>query len=294
MITESITQEAVLEKVRARVGTLDAKAEQAVAQAIAVLNESRKSQTAAQPMADKFVSANVSLAQYEAWSPEERFQYLNNAKKINANWVRKRFQDLRAAWLMVIDGEVIAHGASIQHLPSEQDFDALCEQHEKYPFVLFNPRLFMIEEASAWHHTVEPDDAYPTVSVKLSGARNTLDLIADLDTGAIDAYFNLDLLVTHGLLKQGIRDYEDESEHLGQSFRFIAKPLRLSVADQSGNSRETGFVAFCIKDWHSSPFVAINPNRTALIGRSVFFKIAPIVHLNFAARQTEIEFPVVV
>jgi len=124
----------------------------------------------------------------------------------------------------------------------------------------------------------------------LRGGRSDLDLIADLDTGAIDAYFNLDLLAKHGLFKEGTRDYEDESEHPGQSFRFITKPLRLSVTDKNGQSREAGFFAFCIKNWHNSPFVAINPNRTALIGRSVFFKIAPVIHLDFAARQTEIEF----
>ncbi|MGH7457067.1 MAG: hypothetical protein ACRENG_37300, partial [bacterium] len=263
MMPETITQEAVLEKVRTRIGTLDAKAEQAVAQAIAVLNESRQREAAAQPAEEKFESANVSLAQYDAWSPEERFQYLNNAKKINANWIRKHLQDLSAAWLMVIDGQVIAHGASIQHLPQEQEFGALCEKHGKYPFVFFNPRLFIIEEASAWHRTVEPDDAYPTVAVKLQSAQGALDLVADFDTGAIDSYF--DLLTQHGLVKQSHRDYEDESAHLGQNFRFIAKPLRLSVEDQSGNSRETGFFAFCIKNWHGSPFVVINPTRTALV-----------------------------
>jgi len=149
MIPETVTQEDVLEKVRERLGSLDAKAEQAVAQALAVLNEALKRETSAQPMEKKFVSANVSLAQYEAWSPEERFQYLNNAKKINASWIKKHFGDLRAAWLMVIDGQVITHGRSIQQLPQEEAFDTLCETHGKYPFVFFNPRLFMIEEASA-------------------------------------------------------------------------------------------------------------------------------------------------
>ena len=144
MMTEPITQEAVLKKVRARLGTLDAKAEQAVVHAIAVLNESNKDETAAHPPEKEFVSANVNLAQYEAWSPEERFQYLNNAKRINAGWIKNRFQELEAAWLMVIDGQVVAYGANIQQLPQEQDFDALCEKHGKYPFVFFNPRLFML------------------------------------------------------------------------------------------------------------------------------------------------------
>jgi hypothetical protein len=290
-MTETITQEAVLERVRQRLGELDAKAEQAVAHALAVLDESRKGKPPEQATADEFVSANVSLAQYEAWSSEERFQYLKNAKKVNAGWIKKRFAALGAAWLMVIDGKVIVHGASIQQLPKEQEFDALCEKHGKYPFVFFSPRNFMIEETSTWHTTIEPDDAYPTVPIKLRGARRSLDMVADFDTGAHDAYFDFDLLLQNRLLKQGSRDYEDESVHLGQSFRFTAKPLRLSLKDKTGKAKEIGIFAFCIKNWADSPFVAINPNRSALVGRALFFKLGTIIHLNFVNHLTEIGFP---
>ncbi len=237
MEQEIVTQEVVLEKVRQRLGSLDNKAEQAVAEAIAILNESR--QTLPQ-QEDEFVSANVnvSVAQYVAWSPEERFQYLNNAEKVNARWVERQFQKLNAAWLMVIDGQVVAHDADIDNLLRAQEFNALCQKYNgKYPFVFFHPKLFMIEETTAWHATQEPDDAYPTVVVKLRGERSEATLVADFDTGATHAY-----------------------------------------------------IACCIKEWRASPFVAINPNRTALVGRGLFHKLAPIVHLDFAARQTEIEF----
>lgn len=286
MMPETISTEAVLNKVRNQFGALDAKAEQAVVYALNVLQEAGKNDLPS----DRFVGANVSISQYEAWSPEERFQYLDAAKQNNQSWIQKRLHEMRAAWLMVIDSKVIAHGPTIQQLPQESAFAALCERHGKYPFVFFNPRLFLIEEAVRWHHTIEPEDDYPTVVVKLQGARGEIELAADFDTGAIDAYFDFDLLARHGVLSQETRDFEDESTHLGQSFRFVAKPLLVSMTDKTGAVRATGFFVFCVKNWERSPFVAINPNRKALVGRSMLFKIAPLVHLDFDARQTELEF----
>ncbi|MDZ7360833.1 MAG: hypothetical protein ONB46_08920 [candidate division KSB1 bacterium] len=285
MQEEIITHEGILEKVRQRLGSLDDKAEQAVMETIAVLNES-----SSQAPDESFVSANVSVAQYTAWSPEERFQYLNNAEKVNAHWVEQRLQELNAAWLMVIDGQVVAHDEDFQNLPKKQEFKALCQKHGKYPFVFFNPRLFMIEETTTWHATKEPNDAYPTVAVKLGGDSNEARLKADFDTGATHAYIDLNFLLRSGLLTIEVDDYERESLHLNRRFRFFAKLLQFSVHDQNGKSKEAEVYTFCIKNWHKSPFVAINPNRTALIGRGLFHKLSPVVHLDFASRRTEIEF----
>jgi len=208
---EQEIQEAVLEKVRQRLGSLDGKVEQAVMEAIAVLNESPP-----QAPDEPFVSANVSVAQYTAWSPEERFQYLNNAEKVNAHWVEQRLQELNAAWLMVIDGQIVAHDEDFQNLPKKQEFKALCQKHGKYPFVFFNPRLFMIEETTAWHATKEPNDAYPTIAVKLGGDSNEATLTADFDTGATHAYIDLNFLLHRGLLTIEVEDYERESLRLNR------------------------------------------------------------------------------
>ncbi len=284
-----LAHEAVLDEVRARMGTLDAKAEQAVREAVAIL--ARNHMPEPQLQNEPFRSVNVSVAQYEAWSSEERFQYLNEAEQFNQRWVEKQLHDLRAAWLMVIDGEVIAHGKTIHTLPQENEFEALCARSEKYPFVFFNPRLFMIEESTAWVQTSEPDDFYPTLALCLRGAHNEATLVADFDTGAMDAFFDFDVLSEHRLVTVGARDYERQSVHLGKSFRFLTKPLWFSLKDENGNSQEAAGFAFCIKDWHNSPFVAINSNRSALIGRSLLLQIAPLIHLDFASKQTLVEIP---
>jgi hypothetical protein len=46
----------------------------------------------------------------------------------------------------------------------------------------------------------------------------------------------------------------------------------------------------CVENWRHSPFVAINPNRTALVGRGTMLKLQPMVGLDFANRQTEVEY----
>jgi len=174
MQEEIITPEGILEKVRQRLGALAGNAEQAIAEALAILNESR--QTFPQQTAEKFVSVNVSVAQYEAWSPEERFQYLDNAEEANTDWIEQQFQKLNAAWMMVIDGQVVAHNADFQKLLREHEFEALCEKSGKYPFVFFSPRLFLIEEATGWHTTYDPADSYPVIKVNLRDEQGELTL----------------------------------------------------------------------------------------------------------------------
>lgn len=221
MEQETVTQEVVLEKVRQRLGALGNEAEQAVAEAIAILNESR--QTPPQ-QEDEFVSANVSVVQYVAWSPEERFQYLNNAEKVNARWIERQFQKLHAAWLMVIDGQVVAHDADVDNLPRAQEFNALCQKYNgKYSFVFFHPKLFMIEETTAWHATKEPADAYPTVVVKLRSERSEATRVADFDTGATRVYIDLNFLLQRDVLTIEAEDYEQRSEHLSQGFNFFCE-----------------------------------------------------------------------
>lgn len=95
MSQELLAHEAVLQEVRARIGALDAKAEQAVREAMAIL--ARRHVAEIQMREEQFRGENVSAAQYQIWSPEERFQYLNDAEKSNPRWVEKQFRDLGAA-----------------------------------------------------------------------------------------------------------------------------------------------------------------------------------------------------
>jgi len=283
-----MTQEAVIDNLRHRLGPLNNQAEQAVKEVLEMLRLPRET-ASFKSSEETFIGENVSPAEYEAWSRDERLKYQTEPEKANARWIEKTIQELRAAWIMVINGKVVAHG-SLTAYPSDEEFDELCEKFGKFPFVFINSRLLMIEEGIAWHGTFDDDDAYPTVSITVHGNSEACELQADFDTGAVGAYFDQEILLRSNVVKKRNRDVEKISEHLSQSFRYIQKPLALEVTDKHGNSKRVGLMALCIEDWQSSPFVAINPQRTALVGRQTFLKLQPVVHLDFASRQTEIEY----
>jgi len=64
----------------------------------------------------------------------------------------------------------------------------------------------------------------------------------------------------------------------------------MELQDKNGQRRETGAVAILVKNWRTSPFVAINPKRTALVGRDTMLQLKPVVSLDFANCQTEVEY----
>jgi len=283
-----MTQETVIDNIRQRLGPLNDQAEQAVKEVLEMLKLPREAKSIKR-LEETFTGTNVSPTEYEAWSREERLKYQTEPEKTNARWIERKMQELRAAWIMVIDGKVVAHG-SLTDYPFDEEFDALCEKFGKFPFVFMNPRVLMIEESLSWHDTIEYGDAYPTVAVTVQGASGACELQADFDTGALGVYFDQEILLRNKVMTKRNRDIEKISEHLSQSFRYIQKPLWLEVTDKYGKSQRVGMMALCIEDWQSSPFVAINPQRTALVGREAFLKLQPVVHLDFASRQTEIEY----
>jgi len=76
--------------------------------------------------------------------------------------------------------------------------------------------------------------------------------------------------------------------HLSQRFAYVAKWLQVELSPNSGAARNLLARIFCVSNWNLSPFVALNPNRTALIGRDILLELKPQVLLDFAKRQTEI------
>jgi hypothetical protein len=66
------------------------------------------------------------------------------------------------------------------------------------------------------------------------------------------------------------------------------KASRGLLSDTSSETRNLIARAFCVSNWSSSPFIAANPNRIALIGRNILLELKPKVLLDFEKRQTVI------
>jgi hypothetical protein len=283
-----MTQEIILEKLRQNLGPLNSQAVSAVKEVLKMLEHSEVTE-AALTEDEKFIGTNVSIEEYEAWSDDDRLRYQTEPEQENAAWIQKKLRELQAAWLMVIDGNVVAHGGLTEY-PFENEFDALCKKFGKFPFAFLNPKVLMIEEACRWHETSEHGDFYPTVDIDIHGPAAHLELTADFDTGATGVYADLEILLQNRIISRNKRDIRKIASHLGAGFSYLQKPLWLNVIDQSKNSRRVGILVICVENWESSPFIRINPRRTALIGRETFLSLRPIVHLDFDAHQTTIEY----
>ncbi len=134
----------------------------------------------------QFNGQNISVAAYEALAEDEKFKFLDKAENGNTDWLREKFRTLRAAWIMVVDGNAAAFGESMDTYPNDDEFLKLCQKFGKYPFVFFNPLILAIEEpASAWHPTVlAVNDFYPARPITISGNAGSHLIEADFDTGA--------------------------------------------------------------------------------------------------------------
>jgi hypothetical protein len=167
MIAEPI--EVLIQKVRDELGELDERSEQFVATLKKVLQDT-ESASRRQPSPATFVSRNIAPEEYEALPRAEKRRYHDETEKLNQRWVENQLNRLQAKWLMVVDGQVVMHGATLDSYPDDEEFLALCEKTGKYPFLFVRSRVFAIEEhATLWHNTNEPGDAYPAITIGLTG-----------------------------------------------------------------------------------------------------------------------------
>jgi hypothetical protein len=165
----------------------------------------------------------------------------------------------------------------------------LCRRTGKFPFVFINDAFMTIEEsASAWHETNTPEDMYPTLPITLGSTSGAVNIIGDFDTGAARSFADYDFLVDQNVIQPELDDAYKSSRHLDQSFDYVTKSLRCKLPAQSRQSNAVEIKIHCVFDWRFSPFVAINPNRVALIGRDIMLELKPQVLLDFDKQRTEV------
>jgi hypothetical protein len=111
----------------------------------------------------KFIGEHLTLEQYRRLSLSERGALKRQLKQQNREWLEKAFSALRAAWIMVMDGEIIAHGASLKDYPSTGKIREIGTRHGKRPFIFVNDLFMAIEESRAtWHPTIYDEVKLPS------------------------------------------------------------------------------------------------------------------------------------
>lgn len=245
-----------------------------------------------QKSAIEFKSQNISVDAYVALADDDKAKFLDRAEEDNALWVGQKIKELKAAWMMVVDGEVAAFGESMNSYPDDEEFLQLLQRVGKYPFVFFNPLVFAIEESgSSWPQTtVSMKDYYPAIALELIGAGGALAIDADFDTGASEIYVDLARLISSQVLAINPNTPRRSGRHLSSSYQFIAKRFEIALRDENNVEHRVEKSVACVFDWKSSPFVQINPARTALIGRAPLLELKPKVELDFGQHATTVRY----
>lgn len=236
-----------------------------------------------------FVGKNLSLEDYEKLSIPQRCEQKKRLKEHNQRWLRETFSKLEAAWLVVVNGEVIAWGKSLKDLPLARQNVEVAKRTGKFPFVFVNDDFMTIEESySAWALTNEAGDYYPSIPIVLATDLGRLDGVGDFDTGAARSFADYDFLVSQQVILPEAGDDYEISRHLSQLFNYVTKPMQFELYTAFGQIRTLVGKIHCVLNWRHSPFVKINPDRVALIGRDLLLGLKPKVLLDFEQCQTEI------
>ncbi|MEW6606095.1 MAG: hypothetical protein AB1414_01405 [bacterium] len=238
-----------------------------------------------------FVGQNLTLEEYSSLGIDKKMYLESTLLENNMDWLNQKFQELDSAWITVVNGEIVTYSPDLSEYPQETDILKICKEKGKFPFIFVNNELLAIEESSSrWSKTNQQDDYYPTINIQLNSSNLTSKFIADFDTGTTEIFVDMDRLITKGLIKKPSSfEVIKRSTHLGKEYWYYIKPLRIGIVPEKGKiKKDENFPVFCICNWNEGPFVSINPNRSALVGRKIFLKIGASVILHFTNRKTEI------
>ncbi|MGH7451114.1 MAG: hypothetical protein ACRENG_07210 [bacterium] len=176
-----MNHEVMLEDIKAELDHLDAAALQSIREIInqakrPLSDRSKARQSSDMPLIDieeplSFVGENLTPEKHEQLSLKERAMLKRRLKERNYQWLQAKFSALDAAWLVVVDGQVIASGKSLKDKPRQRQILEIGRRTGKFPFVFVNDEFITIEEStSSWHATKQAGDYYPTLPVTLRSA----------------------------------------------------------------------------------------------------------------------------
>jgi len=273
-----ITVDEILAEVEKRMGALDERTKQAVTLAL---------QLAEQHGLPKWRGENPTWDEWQRMSEEEQQAAMDELEQRNRVWLEWMRRTLQSEWLLVVDGKIVRYGASWNEYPSDDALEALIQQLGKVPLLFAADPLI---EETAWSPTRYPDDFYPTLSVTFQGlAGQGITLVADFDTGSRHTFADADLLQRQGVIHLLPTTLWAVGWHLNRSFRYTPKSLIVILTAADGTQKTSSQTILCVRNWQQSPFVAVNPNRTALVGRSLCLATQAKILLDFARQVTSVQ-----
>jgi len=171
---------------------------------------------------------------------------------------------------VICDGKIVFQTTDIDDISNE--VERLAKKHDKACYVFSAPDVI---EESTWT-PISGDDFYPTLRVYLGTedsdekeiVEKSSSIYADLDTGnPFYKIFNANQLaepltdVTPLQMRSG--------EHLGCSYTYYNKRVKICVKDINGNVNSIVCNVRLVRHWDGCALLQTSPNRVGFIGRDI-------------------------
>ena len=268
----------IIAEIEKRLGTLDERAREAVELAL---------QLAEEKLQLRWQGENPTWDEWQRMDEEERMKVMDELEERNRKWLEWIRETLGVEWMLVVDGKLIRFDVSWDAYPTDKEIEVICQVTGKVPLLFAATPV--IEESALWHPTRYVNDFYPSLVLSFSNAAGrSVVLEADFDTGAIRTFADADLLQRHKVVGFSLTTLWAWGIHLGQAFRYTPIPLKVALVAEDGSTQETLHTVLCVRNWQQSPFVAVNPNRTALVGRSLCLSLKPKITMDFEQKVTNL------
>lgn len=238
----------------------------------------------------------MSFDEFEKLTQSEQSELRWQAFSLNKPWIDDQLRKYQAEWILVMRGKVQRFSSTLDDVPTKSEIKKIGRVENYMPFLFIREPL--IEEGASvlgtqcqWAELAD-GDFYPSIGIAISPENDdvlSLEsngnwMVADLDTGS-------PIIVIRGtdIERSGIRleDYEETwAVHLGIRYRYVTPKLQIAIQSESQGIKAGIFRPRAVYDWTTSPFVLINPNRTALAGRNLLLQLGLDILLKSQDRKT--------
>jgi len=145
-----MSDEVILETIKAELDAADAATLRSIWQN---LREAKQKVQISAEVAHKrtlqFIGENHPFDPDRQLSLKERAANKLRLKNQNRDWLLQKFKALRAAWFMVIDGQITASGKALSDYPTPEQLLEVCHRTGKFPFLFINEEVMAIEESNS-------------------------------------------------------------------------------------------------------------------------------------------------
>ena len=196
----------------------------------------------------------------EVAAHEERRAVLRFHWLLFGKFAMETIESQKLAWVAICGEEIVAKGDEMDSFPNDDELRRLDQQHRSAPFVYGRP---VVSEESGVGLFLEQ---YPRCQLKIQKWG-----LANVDTGT-----NRTLVAEEMCDHAIIAGLQPGSQH-GQPYEYGFRQETIFIkGDDPETDGEIGpfeMLVAVVLDWSESPWVRVNPERLAVVGRDFFSKV---------------------